>query len=241
MQSDPFASHRIDQRSVDRCLHDLRQRIASLDVAQLEAQAGFGLEDVIAFYDAELAQLYPLSFRNAREFLIRLAEQIVHSEIGTFLLTAEGCDWRTTDLFFDNAHRAAVHQCLQEKRLPLFDYLLFYVFPAWRATHERFSIFQAETQRRVRDYAAFASLPCGRMRDLLTLDFTGLRTSLQLIGIDKDPAALRGARALSKETVRADLPIHMEFRLGDALQHGFTDPRLQECLELLSSNGLNIY
>ena len=241
MTTDQFASHRIDERSIDRCLRDLRDRITFLNLAEVEAQIGFILAETIAFYEADLAQVYPLTFGDWREFLIQLAEQMVHSEVGTFLLTAQGCDWRTTDLFFDTAHRTAIQQQLQQKQLPLFDYLLFYVFPAWRATHERFGIFQAQTQPYVRGHAAFASLPCGRMRDLLTLDFTHLQKPLHLIGIDKDPAALRGAQALSEQMIRGDVPVVLEFRPGDALRDGITDPGLSERLDLLTSNGLNIY
>lgn len=241
MATEQFASHRLDQQSVDQGLQDLRCRIESLDFAHVEAQLGFTLAETMAFYEAELAQRYPISFRDGREFVLRLAEQMVHSDVGAFLLTAQGCDWRTTDLFFDAAHRAAVQQQLQQGRLPLFDYLLFYVFPAWRATHERFGIFQAQTQPFVRDYAVFASLPCGRMRDLLTLDFAQVRNRMHVIGIDKDPAALGGAKALGEQTIRAGVPVLLEFRLGDALRTGVTEPALVDAMDLLTSNGLNIY
>ena len=241
MERKVFASHRIDQRSVHRCLNDLRHVISTLDLARLEGEVLFSLAETIQFYQVEFAKRYPLSFSDARGFVMQLAEQMVHSDVGTFLLCAQGCDWRTTDLFFDEAHRTALQEQLQEKRLPLFDYLLFYVFPGFRATYERFGIFQLQTQRCVADEATFASLPCGRMRDLLTLNYTQLRKPVRLIGIDKDPAALSGARSLEDYTLAPNVQVDVEYRLGDALSTGFTNPPIHEALDLLTSNGLNIY
>ena len=63
---------------------NLRDRITSLNLAEVEAQIGFTLAETIAFYEADIAQVYPLTFGDWREFLIQLAEQMVHSEVGAF-------------------------------------------------------------------------------------------------------------------------------------------------------------
>lgn len=241
MTQQEFASHDAGGRSVDQALAELRSRIKKLDIPSLEADLGFSLSEAMSFYERELAHRFPLSFANTPEFLLQLAEQLPLSEVGTFLLCAHGCDWRTTDYFFDEEYKARLKREQEHGRLPLFDYLLFFVCPGWLATQERFRIFQSQTQPHVVDGASLASVPCGRMRDLLTLDFTHLRQAVRLVGIDKDQAALDGAGDLAQKILTADGRVKAEWRIGDALRPGMTKPAAVEEFDLVTSNGLNIY
>ncbi|MCL2933347.1 MAG: class I SAM-dependent methyltransferase [Trichodesmium sp. MAG_R03] len=78
----------------------------------------------------------------------------------------------------------------------------------------------------------FASLPCGIMRDLLKLDFTGVE-NLRLVGIDIDSESLELAKKLAEEY---GLSQKVEFDQQDAFKLSFEDE-----FTLLTSNGLNIY
>ncbi len=241
MSQQEFASHHASHRSVDRALAELRSRIDRLDLPSLEADLGFPLAEVMSFYEGELAHRFPISFANPRQFLGRLAEQLPLSDVAAFLLCAQGCDWRTTDFFFDEEYRAGLRRKQEQGTLPLFDYLFFFAFPGWLATQERFRIFQAHMQPHVMDGASLASVPCGRMRDLLTLDYTRLRQPVRLVGIDKDEGALAGARELAQKILGKDSRVRAEWRAGDALRPGMTEPAAVEEFDLVTSNGLNIY
>ncbi len=78
----------------------------------------------------------------------------------------------------------------------------------------------------------FASLPCGVMRDLLKLDFTGVE-NFRLVGIDIDYESLELAKKLAKEY---GLSEKVEFHQQDAWNMPF-----QNEFTLLTCHGLHIY
>lgn len=100
------------------------------------------------------------------------------------------------------------------------------------ASQERFSLFQKVTQERIREGATLASIPCGAMRDLLTLDFLQI-TDFKLIGVDLDPESLSLARDLA---IQQKLSDRLQLILADAWDLPF-----QSELDLITSSGLNIY
>ena len=65
-------------------------------------------------------------------------------------------------------------------------------------TQQRYVIFSEVIQNYVRDGIVFASLPCGVMRDLLKLDFTGVE-NFRLVGIDIDYESWELAKKLAEE------------------------------------------
>ena len=91
------------------------------------------------------------------------------------------------------------------------------------ATRERFGIFKTEIQKRVREEVSFASIPCGVMSDLLTLDFSEV-TNFTLTGIDLDPDAM----GQGNEQTRF-------------LQRDAWNLQIEQKFDLVTSNGLNIY
>lgn len=104
--------------------------------------------------------------------------------------------------------------------------------PTVLAHRERFKIFQRETQRRIRDNIKIASIPCGLMRDLLTLNYKRV-TDFELVGIDIDDESL----ALAKEfAMSRDLSDNASFYKRDAWNLGFV-----EKFDLITSSGLNVY
>ncbi|MEB3331970.1 MAG: methyltransferase domain-containing protein, partial [Synechococcaceae cyanobacterium] len=96
----------------------------------------------------------------------------------------------------------------------------------------RFRLMRQCTQALLRPGMALASLPCGAMDDLLSLDTTAI-DGLRLSGIDLDPAALRLAQ---DNHARLNPALAVEFEQRDAWELG-----CRERWDLLTSNGLNIY
>lgn len=104
--------------------------------------------------------------------------------------------------------------------------------PLVLSTQERYQIFKKEAQSRFQNGVCFASLPCGLMSDLLSLDTHGA-DDFKFVGIDLDGTAIEQAKAIALvkglhhscafyQMNAWDLDFHNEF-------------------DLLTSNGLNIY
>lgn len=100
------------------------------------------------------------------------------------------------------------------------------------ATQERFEIFLKENQKSVVDGATLASVPSGLLGELLYLDFKGVK-NIRLIGIDYDKQTLDDAKGL---TTQRGLTHKIDFIQRDAWALNIKDE-----LDLISSNGLNIY
>jgi SAM-dependent methyltransferase len=242
MAAERFQSHLAAAHTVGEALDGVARRIQSLAPRRFETKYGFALEPLMAQAREEFGTACGLRFETPKEFLFSLAEEAARSEIGRFLLCARGLNWRITDLLFDADYHATLRQEEREGMLCLFDKLAFFTFPLFLATQERASLHQRHIQPSLRDGAVLASLPCGRMRDLLTLDGAHLTGGARLVGIDKDPEALKGAQAFA-DLLSALCPLRgtIEFREGDALTPGFSRPPVHEEFDLLTSSGLNIY
>lgn len=236
-------SHQGIARSVEQALDEVERRLAAVKPEALEHKLGCRPEQVLRALEAEPGAQWALRFTEPRQVLFALAEEAARTDFGRFLLCARGLNWRTTDLLFDPAYHAALRQQEREGTLGLFDKLAFFAFPLCLATRERFHIFQQQTQPLLARGALLGSLPCGRMRDLLTLDYASAAgRDVSLVGLDKDPDALQGAAALAGELRgQRPLPERIAFRLADGLRPGLTEPGIREEFDLLTSNGLTIY
>ena len=103
--------------------------------------------------------------------------------------------------------------------------------PTMQATQERFEIFQRETQVILHDEMTVASIPCGFMDDLLSLDYSQT-SNIRRVGLDIDPESVEGALANAKTYA-----LKAEAYIGDAW-----DLRVYaKQFDLITSNGLNIY
>lgn len=104
--------------------------------------------------------------------------------------------------------------------------------PIILATQERFLHFQTLLQKHLKDNMVLASLPCGMMDDLLTLDFSKVN-NIKLVGIDLDSASLIGAtQQAAKYHLSQNTSVIQKDAWGLEIQNEF---------DILTSNGLNIY
>ena len=104
--------------------------------------------------------------------------------------------------------------------------------PIFLATQERFRIFKKLTQPLLRSSMDLASIPCGRMDDLLSLDYSRIR-DVRLTGVDLDQNSLSHAERNYRQL---KLEVSISFELRDAWALHSTGR-----WDLVTSNGLNIY
>ncbi len=157
---------------------------------------------------------------------IEILYSLSATEFGRKLLLHQGLDGEMTD-------QVVLRKSLGES--PVAKELASFIIdraPVCLATQERFTIFQQVIDRELQDGQKVASLPCGLMSDLLTLDLTGHR-GVELIGIDADLASIIGAGGRAEE---AGLARNTSFHLADPW-----DLRVEEEYDILTSNGLSIY
>ena len=163
----------------------------------------------------------------------RLRDELGRFELGRFLLDNLGLDGRWTSYILMFPERGA-RTGLSSDGTALSDLesWLLSRCPIVLATQQRFQLMREQTQALLRPGMALASLPCGAMDDLLSLDLTGI-SGLRLSGVDLDPAALRLAR---HNHARLNPAVSVEFEQRDAWDLG-----CRERWDLVTSNGLNIY
>ena len=170
---------------------------------------------------------------------LALLEELTQLALGRFLLENQGIDgyWTHYVIYIHSEHgRKAGHGDVRQPRSTLEHFLLDRA-PTFLASRERLGHFQRVMQDALREKAkqgevVLASLPCGVMADVLTLNFAGV-SQFRLVGIDLDADALRCAREFAEQL---KLSAWAEFYQEDAwelTQSGAFDA--------LCSNGLNIY
>ncbi|MGR8936144.1 MAG: class I SAM-dependent methyltransferase, partial [Gammaproteobacteria bacterium] len=171
--------------------------------------------------------------QTASSEILAVREALQGFELGRFLLSNLGLNgyWtsyillypergRLTRLSSDGSPLSACETWLLER------------CPMLLATQERFRIFKALTQSVLKPSMQLASIPCGLMDDLLSLDYTGLEDTA-LTGVDLDREALQQAQT---NYVQYRPPVTANFECRDAW-------RLDSAgrWDLVTSNGLNIY
>lgn len=99
------------------------------------------------------------------------------------------------------------------------------------AHRDRIRIFQQLVREQLRDGLTLASIPCGLMRDLITLDYSNVN-NVKLVGIDIDPESLELANQFALKRGLADVEFHQQ----DAWRMEFRDE-----FDIITSSGLNVY
>lgn len=152
--------------------------------------------------------------------------------LGNFIINARGADGFWTDYMinYPNTGRSLGLNLDSQPLNEMEDFLL-NRSPIVTSSQERFSIFQKVMQAEIKDGFTAASVPCGMMRDLISLDYSG-KKNVRLLGVDIDAHSLELAKSL------ADME---EMRNIGLIQGDAWDLPFDNELDLLTSNGLNIY
>lgn len=121
---------------------------------------------------------------------------------------------------------------INEKNLSELEWWILNKSPVVLATRERFQIFQLQIQKLLKSNITIASIPCGLMETLLTLDYSKVN-DVSITGIDLDTASLVKAQELAR---KSQLKEQVEFIKSDAW-----DLNIKNKFDIVISNGLTIY
>lgn len=154
---------------------------------------------------------------------LKMLEDLCAFELGRFLLANRGLNGYWTAYCILNYQNAKIDN-------PLEQWLLTKA-PGIIATQERFNTFKHLLQHLLRDNIHLASLPCGTMDDLLTLDYQNV-IDCKLTGIDLDVESLK----LAEENAK-----YKGIHNVNLIQRDAWALDINQAFDVLTSNGLNIY
>ncbi|MBT6539895.1 MAG: class I SAM-dependent methyltransferase [Francisellaceae bacterium] len=158
-----------------------------------------------------------------KNILKKMASELFSSNLGKFLLENKGLNGYWTSY--------AITGGLKQDDLSEIEYWMIHKSPLVLATRERFHIFQEAIQNKLKDNMIIASLPCGLMDDLLTLDYSQVH-NIHLVGIDLDNDSL----GMAKHNAQIKNLTNVDFLQADAWQLNINNE-----FDIITSNGLNIY
>lgn len=162
---------------------------------------------------------------------LKLVDELTTFGFGRFLLENRGINGFWTQHMVLWPKRQAKNKPLKIP-IPSLERWLLEEAPIIQATQERFMHFQRILQDSLTNNTTLASLPCGMMDDLLTLDFSKT-PNVKLVGIDLDQGSIEGAKASAQAL---NLANKTSFIQVDAWKLN-----LENQYDILTSNGLNIY
>lgn len=164
------------------------------------------------------------------EKLEHLVDEFVKFPLGQHILLTGGANGIWTDYMISYP---LIQKDLSSKALTLsrMEYFLIFESPFVVAQRELFLRAQKEAQKHVKEGCRLLSLPCGVMRDLLTLDFSRVK-DYTLIGVDLDPESLSAAQFLANELNISNV----ELTQDNAWEFEVDTP-----VDFINSIGLNVY
>lgn len=164
------------------------------------------------------------------EALERILEEMTKFPMGQHILLTGGANGIWTDymISFPWAQKDVAIKMLTMNRL---EYFTIYECLSVVAQRELFLMAQKEAQKHIKEGCILISLPCGVMRDLLTLEYTGI-SDFSLIGVDLDLDSIQAAHKLAFE----EEITHVQFIQEDAWKFMSEKPA-----DFINSIGLNVY
>jgi SAM-dependent methyltransferase len=163
---------------------------------------------------------------------LEVLEELCEFPLGRFILERRGANGFWTDYMIAHpAHGKVSGLNIEGKPFGWLENWFLNECPIVVAHQERFQIFQKLAQGLLRDHMVLASIPCGLMRDLITLDFSEKRGT-HLIGVDIDPESLALAEQFAREK---NIP-NTHFIRANAWDLSFSNE-----IDLITSSGLNVY
>lgn len=188
-----------------------------------------GLNEGIQNFKNKFISRGDLTHITVREQALIL-DELSSFDLGKHILLSGGANGFWTDYMISPQEYLNLEDSLQNN-LSLIEMFFLYHSPVILAQRELFGLSQKAAQNLLGNDKTFASVPCGVMRDLLTLDFS-LNNEISLVGIDIDPLSLKHAEKLAK-SLGIKNAIFVE---GDAWNLEY-----KEEFDFISSIGLNVY
>ena len=154
-------------------------------------------------------------------------------DLGRFLLRHRGLNGYWTSYIILGATNVYLDNNLE--------YWLVHKAPTVRATRERFYIFQDQLKIAIKSkqekfgkkyVVSVASIPCGLMDDLLSMDYKKGQ-NIRLIGVDLDQQSLKIAKS--------NIAKHGKQKISKLYERSAWDLGFSEEFDIILSNGLKIY
>lgn len=158
---------------------------------------------------------------------IAIINDLASFPLGQFFLKRQGADGYWTDYIinYPNSNNS-------REKLSAMEEFILYKSPLTIATRERFHIFQKHIQKLLKTHMELCSIPCGLMRDLLSLDYSKI-SDYKITGIDLDENSLNLSYKLAQ---KYNLENYVKLIKKNALDLNFN-----EKFDVITSNGLNVY
>lgn len=213
--------------------------------------------DLISFQqnlEQRLLKKNPNIDKNIIKYNLNLLQELASFELGQFLLSHRGLNGYWTDYItsfdFNNI----------KNNISELEKWFLTKAPGVIAARERFNIYKLQTililqtilNKKIKNkqdnkIISLASIPCGLMRDLLSIDYNFLlknNIKIDLYGIDLDQDSISQANILSKNllseisNINYKNSIHLNFDILDALK---LDQKYKNHFDIITSNGLSVY
>lgn len=155
---------------------------------------------------------------------LTILDQLTKFELGKFLLAGKGLNGYWTQY--------VILKGKTKKDLPALEKWILTQAPVVLATQQRYKNFHTAIAKRLAPKTRIASIPCGLMDDLLSQDYSTM-PDIEILGIDLDAESLQYAQDNIKNY---NLKNKVSF-----LKRNAWDLGLNNELDLITSNGLNIY
>jgi hypothetical protein len=127
---------------------------------------------------------------------LEVIDQLCQFPLGRYILERRGANGFWTDYMVSHPSNGKISGLNNEgKPFTFLESFFLNQCPIVVAHQERFMIFQKLAQSLLKENVVLASIPCGLMRDLLTLDFSNI-DHFGLIGVDIDTESLDFAKEL---------------------------------------------
>lgn len=154
---------------------------------------------------------------------LKLLYELTEFKLGQYLLENKGLNGYFTAYII-------LHGPRKKDLSPLENWIL-HKAPIFQATRERYQIFTQQLQKHLDSGMTLASIPCGLMDDLMSLDYSKV-SGIKLVGIDIDQESLKLASRNAENYSCEDV----SFLKKDAWHLN-----IEEDYDIVVSNGLNIY
>lgn len=164
------------------------------------------------------------------EEVCSILEDLASFPLGRYIILSGGSNGMWTD-YLISPQEYLTEKTLIDLDLSLVERFFLFSSPAVLAQRELHAKLQKTAQNHIGDGKIFASIPCGLMRDLLSLDYSK-SNNISLIGIDVDLDSLERSRALAS-TKKIDQITYIQ---EDAWKMEY-----RNAFDFISSIGLNVY
>lgn len=163
---------------------------------------------------------------------LAIVDQMCEFPLGRYILERRGANGFWTDYMIshpDEGRKSGLN--IEGKPFSAFEDYFLNRCPIVVAHQERFRIFQSLIQKYLKEGSTLASIPCGIMRDLLTLDFSKIN-SYKLVGVDIDEESLLHVKNFAYEKGIANIEL---------FQQNSWEANFKAEFDLITSSGLNVY